>query len=75
MTPNQKLVLNVIIQAIQAQGFPPTIKEIADKTLLSKSQVSQILRSLESAKVISRQRRKPRAIKLMNVVIKVEVVK
>ena len=73
LTPNERTILSSIARSIREVGYPPTIKEIAAAVGLNPYQVSRILKNLEGKKIIKRERRKPRAIKLLKAKITIEV--
>lgn len=65
LTQQQSRVLAAIRCAIQQQGYPPTVREIAAAVGLgSPSSVTHHLRTLEDLGIIRRDRRNPRAIEV-----------
>lgn len=65
LTPKQRAILDFIVQAVQARGFPPAVREICEAVgLSSPSTVHAHLGSLEDRGYIRRDPTKPRAIEV-----------
>ena len=65
LTPKQRAILDFIVQAVQARGFPPAVREICDAVgLSSPSTVHAHLGTLEDRGYIRRDPTKPRAIEV-----------
>ncbi len=65
LTIRQRRVLEVIRDAIQAQGYPPSIREICEGTgLASSSSVAHQLKMLEQKGFLHRDPKRPRAMEL-----------
>ena len=65
LTPRQRKVLEVIKEALQTRGYPPSIREIADAAgLASSSSVAHQLRSLEAKGYLRRDPHRPRAMEV-----------
>jgi repressor LexA len=63
LTARQRIILNVIRDAVQTRGFPPSMREIGDAVgLQSTSSVSHQLAVLEQKGYIRRDPNKPRAL-------------
>lgn len=63
LTSRQRIILNVIRDAVQSRGFPPSMREIGDAVgLQSTSSVSHQLTVLEQKGYIRRDPNKPRAL-------------
>lgn len=61
----QKIMLEIIKETIDEQGHAPTCQEIADQMGIAKSNVSRMLKQLESRGFIKRRPRGWRAIELI----------
>lgn len=65
LTKRQQQILDVIRKAVEARGFPPSMREIAAEVGLSSvSTVKHHLDTLEEAGLMVRDPRRPRAIEL-----------
>lgn len=65
LTPRQQRVLNVLRDALEERGYPPSMREIGQKVgLTSSSSVSHQLRQLEEKGFIKRDPHRPRAIEV-----------
>ena len=63
LTSRQRIILNVIRDAVQSRGFPPSMREIGDAVgLQSTSSVAHQLAVLEQKGYIRRDPNKPRAL-------------
>jgi len=63
LTARQRVILNVIREAVQQRGFPPSMREIGDRVgLQSTSSVAHQLAVLEQKGYIRRDPNKPRAL-------------
>lgn len=68
LTPREEAILNVIKEAIQKKGYPPSVREIGQKVgLRSSSTVHSYLKRLEEKEVIRRDPTKPRAIEVLGI--------
>jgi repressor LexA len=66
ITQRQRAVLQAIIKLTEAQGYPPTVREIMkDIGLTSSSNVQVLLDKLEEKGYIKRQANTPRALKVL----------
>ena len=62
LTPRQRLLLKLIRDAVEANGYPPSMRELAHRAqLASTSSVSYQLKMLEKAGFIRRNPNRPRA--------------
>jgi repressor LexA len=65
LTPRQQRILNVLRDAIEKRGYPPSIREIGDLVgLASSSSVAHQLRVLEQKGFIKRDPNRPRALEV-----------
>ena len=65
LTVRQRRILEVIRDTVEARGYPPSIREIAEATgLASSSSVAHQLRVLESKGFLRRDPHRPRAIEV-----------
>lgn len=65
LTPRQQRILNVLREAIEQRGYPPSIREIGDLVgLASSSSVAHQLRVLEQKGFIKRDPNRPRALEV-----------
>ncbi|MDO7867643.1 transcriptional repressor LexA [Nocardioides jiangxiensis] len=65
LTPRQQRILNVIRDALEARGYPPSMREIGDAVgLTSSSSVSHQLKVLEQKGFLKRDPNRPRAIEV-----------
>ena len=65
LTPRQQRILNVLRDAIEQRGYPPSIREIGDLVgLASSSSVAHQLRVLEQKGFIKRDPNRPRALEV-----------
>jgi repressor LexA len=65
LTPRQQRILNVIRDALETRGYPPSMREIGDAVgLTSSSSVSHQLKVLEQKGFIKRDPNRPRAIEV-----------
>lgn len=63
LTDRQRMIMSVINDAIEEQGYPPSIREIGDAVgLQSTSSVAYQLRALEKKGYLIRDAHKPRAV-------------
>lgn len=66
LTERQRVVLQVIREAVQTRGYPPSIREIGERAgLASPSSVAHQLRSLEGKGFIRRDPNRPRAMEVL----------
>lgn len=66
LTPRQRKVLEVIRDAIERRGYPPSMREIGEASgLASPSSVSHQLRSLEAKGYLRRDPNRPRALEVL----------
>lgn len=66
ITQRQRRVLQAIIKLTEAQGYPPTVREIMKEIgLTSSSNVQVLLDKLEEKEYIKRQGNTPRALKVL----------
>lgn len=66
LTPRQRRVLEVIRQAVNDRGYPPSIRELGDAVgLTSSSSVAHQLRVLEQRGLLRRDPNRPRAMEVM----------
>lgn len=67
LTPRQRAVLEVIRQAVNERGYPPSVREIGDAVgLASPSSVSHQLSTLEKMGLLKRDPNRPRALVVAN---------
>lgn len=65
LTPRQQRILNTIRDALENQGYPPSMREIGETVgLTSSSSVSHQLKVLEAKGFIKRHPNKPRALEV-----------
>ena len=65
LTPRQATILDVIREAVEARGYPPSVREIGDAVgLTSPSSVAHQLRVLESKGFLRRDPNRPRALEV-----------
>lgn len=66
LTPRQRRILEVIKHAVEARGYPPSIREMGDAVgLASSSSVAHQLRSLEQKGFLRRDPNRPRALEVL----------
>ncbi len=66
LTPRQRRVLEVIRQAVDRRGYPPSIRELGDAVgLTSSSSVAHQLRALEHRGLLRRDPNRPRAMEVV----------
>lgn len=66
MTARQQRILEVIKEAVEARGYPPSVREIGDAVgLTSPSSVAHQLRVLEEKGFLRRDPNRPRALEVM----------
>ena len=66
LTPRQRRVLAVIRDAVEARGYPPSMREIGQSVgLTSSSSVAHQLRVLESKGYLRRDPHRPRAVEVL----------
>lgn len=66
LTPRQRQILEYILQHIESQGYPPTVREIGEAVKLSSSStVHAHLKNLEEAGLIRREAVLTRAIRVV----------
>jgi repressor LexA len=67
LTPRQRVVLEFIRQHIQKQGFPPTVREIADHFgIASPNGVATHLKELVRKGAIAKEPNRARTIRLIH---------
>ena len=67
LTPRQRRVLDVIRQALEARGYPPSVREIGERVgLTSSSSVAHQLKSLEAKGFLRRDPNRPRALEVLS---------
>jgi len=67
LTPRQRLVLDAIRDAVQARGYPPSMREIGELVgLTSPSSVAHQLSTLERKGYLRRDPNRPRAIEVVH---------
>ncbi len=67
LTQRQKKILDVIRQAVERRGYPPSLREIGDAVgLTSPSSVAHQLAALERKGYLRRDPNRPRAIEIVN---------
>jgi repressor LexA len=65
LTPRQQRILNVIRDALETRGYPPSMREIGDAVgLTSSSSVAHQLKVLEQKGFIKRDPNRPRALEV-----------
>ncbi|MDP3967991.1 MAG: transcriptional repressor LexA [Nocardioides sp.] len=65
LTPRQRRVLTVVVESIEARGYPPSMREIGEAVgLTSSSSVSHQLRTLEEKGFVKRDPNRPRALQV-----------
>lgn len=66
LTPRQRRILEVIKEAVDARGYPPSIREMCDAVgLASSSSVSHQLKVLEGKGFLRRDPNRPRALEVL----------
>jgi len=66
LTPRQRRILEVIKDAVDARGYPPSIREMAESVgLASSSSVAHQLKSLEQKGFLRRDPHRPRALEVL----------
>ncbi len=66
LTARQRLILDVIRQSVEARGYPPSIREMAEAVgLASSSSVAHQLKVLESKGFLRRDPNRPRALEVV----------
>lgn len=66
LTPRQRRILEVIRDAVESRGYPPSIREMGDAVgLASSSSVAHQLRTLEQKGFIRRDPNRPRALEVL----------
>jgi repressor LexA len=66
LTPRQQRVLNVIREAVERRGYPPSMREIGARVgLTSSSSVAHQLRMLEEKGYLKRDPNRPRALEVL----------
>ena len=66
LTPRQRRILEVIRDAVESRGYPPSIREMGDAVgLASSSSVAHQLRSLEQKGFLRRDPNRPRALEVL----------
>ena len=67
LTPRQRRVLDVIRQALDDRGYPPSVREIGERVgLTSSSSVAHQLKSLEAKGFLRRDPNRPRALEVLS---------
>jgi len=67
LTPRQRRVLDVIRQALDARGYPPSVREIGERVgLTSSSSVAHQLKALEAKGFLRRDPHRPRALEVLS---------
>ncbi len=67
LTPRQRRILDVIGQALEARGYPPSVREIGERVgLTSSSSVAHQLKSLEAKGFLRRDPNRPRALEVLS---------
>lgn len=65
LTPRQRRILEIIRDAVESHGYPPSIREICDASgLASSSSVAHQLKSLEQKGFLRRNPNRPRAMEV-----------
>lgn len=66
LTPRQRHILQVIKDAVETRGYPPSIREMCDRVgLASSSSVSHQLKVLENKGFLRRDPNRPRALEVL----------
>ncbi|HEY5822435.1 MAG TPA: transcriptional repressor LexA [Propionibacteriaceae bacterium] len=66
LTPRQRRILEVIKDAVESRGYPPSIREMGESVgLASSSSVAHQLRSLEQKGFLRRDPNRPRALEVL----------
>jgi repressor LexA len=66
LTPRQRRILEVIKQAVEARGYPPSIREMGEAVgLASSSSVAHQLKTLEQKGFLRRDPNRPRALEVL----------
>ncbi len=66
LTPRQRKVLEVIREAVDRRGYPPSVREIGESVgLTSTSSVAHQLKTLESKGFLRRDPNRPRAVEVL----------
>ena len=66
LTPRQRRILEVIKDAVESRGYPPSIREMGEAVgLASSSSVAHQLRSLEQKGFLRRDPNRPRALEVL----------
>ena len=66
LTPRQRRILEVIKDAVETRGYPPSIREMAESVgLASSSSVAHQLKSLEQKGFLRRDPHRPRALEVL----------
>ncbi|HEX4018697.1 MAG TPA: transcriptional repressor LexA [Frankiaceae bacterium] len=66
LTPRQRKVLEVIREAVDRRGYPPSVREIGESVgLTSSSSVAHQLKTLESKGFLRRDPNRPRAVEVL----------
>ena len=66
LTPRQRRILEVIREAIEAQGYPPSIREVGNAVgLASSSSVAHQMKALEQKGFLRRDPNRPRALEVL----------
>jgi repressor LexA len=66
LTPRQRRILEVIKNAVESRGYPPSIREMGEAVgLASSSSVAHQLRSLEQKGFLRRDPNRPRALEVL----------
>lgn len=66
LTARQRLILEVIRQSVEARGYPPSIREMAEAVgLASSSSVAHQLKTLEAKGFLRRDPNRPRALEVV----------
>ena len=67
LTPRQRRILDVIGQALEARGYPPSVREIGERVgLTSSSSVAHQLKALEAKGFLRRDPNRPRALEVLS---------
>ena len=67
LTPRQRRVLDVIREALELRGYPPSVREIGERVgLTSSSSVAHQLKSLEAKGFLRRDPNRPRALEVLS---------
>lgn len=66
LTPRQRRILEVVKDAVESRGYPPSIREMCDQVgLASSSSVSHQLKVLENKGFLRRDPNRPRALEVL----------